>query len=245
MSCEFIPIPSLTQRLITWPLALDTVKSMLRSPESWQLLSEELKALAAKGYDRARLAIETQNAQLGHLTKSISSSIDDILMAYHHPTDPFAAVHKDPAEFARNIHQQTTNVSSTLHSKRVGEVIRITKAYTILVDCHVTLCVEGSYEAWDNRESFEKPAWMTNTPGQSLFPFKLLQLCIRDRQKVVDRFKLVGGNSALGLSDAQIEALWWVLLLRSICWWASIDVECPTSSIPSEYYYSQLPVYIS
>jgi hypothetical protein len=79
----------------------------------------------------------------------------------------------------------------------------------------------------------------------SFFRFKLLHLCIKRRHRLVEHFTRVGGNAAMDLSSGQIEALWWVLMLRSICWWASIEVMCPASNIPSEYYYSQLPVYIT
>ena len=142
-------------------------------------------------------------------------------------------------ELIHDIFRKTTMVFQTLPDEVVGPYIQAGSKYCILVECHLSLCLKCTKEIFDNRDP------NANMDARRDVPYELLQLCIRNRQEVVDRFNLVGGNAGLDLDDAQVEALWWVLMLRSICWWASIEMEPPLSRIRSKYYYSQLPVYLA
>lgn len=47
------------------------------------------------------------------------------------------------------------------------------------------------------------------------------------------------------LSRAEIKALWWTMVVRSACWWISVRVKLPETQIPSYWYNSQTPVYVT
>ena len=47
------------------------------------------------------------------------------------------------------------------------------------------------------------------------------------------------------LQPGEVSALWWTLVLRGACWWASVRVRLPETHIPSYWYNSQTPIYIT
>jgi hypothetical protein len=213
------------------------------SSHSWSLLAESLEMMAVDGDAGARHVIERTDPRFQPLMKSVPSLLEEVLNASNLPID--APLESSKVHTIRRIFQETTAVFNTLPQYATGKGIKGRNPYRVLVDCHLSLAVESSDEAYDNRDTRAISGYMRTDVRHTDFRYKLLQLCIKHRHRLVDHFKRTGGNVAMDLDNSQIEGLWWVLLLRSICWWASIEVVCPANNIPSEYYYSQLPVYIT
>jgi hypothetical protein len=47
------------------------------------------------------------------------------------------------------------------------------------------------------------------------------------------------------LGADKIKGLWWVMMLRGICWGMSLNIKLqPDALVPSHLYYSTTPVYI-
>ena len=243
MNCDFLPLPNWPYRRIVWPIALRSVRSMLMSPQSWSLLAESLETMAVDGDAGSRHVIERTDPRFQPLTKSVPSLLEDVVNACDSPID--APLDSSKVHIIRQIFRESTAVFETLSLHATGKGIKGRNPYRVLVDCHLSLAVESSDEAYENRDTSVISGYMRTDTRHTNFRYKLLQLCIQRRSKLVYYFKRAGGNAAMDLEDSQIEGLWWVLLLRSICWWASIEVVCPASNIASEYYYSQLPIYIT
>ena len=219
---------------------------MLRSSQSWCLLAEALLQLVGDGDVGARLVTERNDPRLQRLKKSLPTLLQDVVQAcYPLQANPELPFDSTKVNIIRQIFDQTSAVFQTLSLHATGKGIKGRNPYRILVDCHLSLGIECTDEAYEGRHSYEPPLSADVDFRHSFFRYKLLQLCIKRRHRLVEHFIRVGGNAAMDLNSGQIEALWWVLMLRSVCWWASIEVVCPASNIPSEYYYSQLPVYIT
>ena len=199
--------------------------------------------MALDGDAGAKHVIERTDPRFQPLTRSVPSLLRDVLNASQSATD--TPLESSKVHIIRQIFRETTAVFETLPQYATGKGIKGRNPYRVLVDCHLSLAIESSDEAYENRDTSVISGYMRSDERHTNFRYKLLQLCIKQRNRLVDHFKRAGGNAAMDLDNSQIEGLWYVLLLRSICWWASIEVVCPVSNIPSEYYYSQLPVYIT
>ncbi|KAL9105277.1 MAG: hypothetical protein Q9227_009516 [Pyrenula ochraceoflavens] len=46
-------------------------------------------------------------------------------------------------------------------------------------------------------------------------------------------------------SDDEIEEMWWMLMLRGICWALSVRIDIPNQVVPSSYYANRTPVWIT
>lgn len=210
------------------------------------MLAEALQQMVDDGDIGARLVTERNDPRFQSLKKSLPALLQDVVQArYPLRSTPELPLDSTKVQIIRQIFEQTSAVFQSLTLHLTGRGIQGRNPYRVLVDCHLSLGIECTDEAYEDRRSYEPPVSVDADPRHSVFRYKLLQLCIERRHRIVDHFNRVGGNAAMDLSTGQIEALWWVLMLRSICWWASVEVVCPTSNIPSEYYYSQLPVYIT
>ena len=247
MNCDFLPLPDTSHRRIVWPVAGDIVRSLLASPECWILLANELRRLADAGDPGALHVVERNDKRFQPLKKSVVEYLEDILEGYIFSPDRAPARSFDPslASFRREVFVQTSAVFGTLPDHYNGRFIPGRNPYRVLVDAHLSIGIAWADEAYKTKDQFLACDAIVNIVGHSLSRCNLLQLCLNHREDLVKQFIAQGGNVAMDLDRGQIEGLWWVLMLRSICWWSSVEVECPASNIPSRYYYSQLPVYLS
>ena len=46
-------------------------------------------------------------------------------------------------------------------------------------------------------------------------------------------------------SDDEIEEMWWMLMLRGVCWALSVRIDIPNEVVPSSYYGNRTPVWIT
>ena len=148
-------------------------------------------------------------------------------------------------------------------SHKMGEIFHETTAvfvaagigsnYLTLVDAHLSLGIESANEAYKTKNTAVLDDKTRSIRGVSLFRCKMAEIHVERRERIVKHLRShdewytqrLGTGLLDHLGAAEIESLWWVLILRSICWWLSIDVVVTTSSIPSHYYNSQMPVYIT
>jgi hypothetical protein len=63
-------------------------------------------------------------------------------------------------------------------------------------------------------------------------------------EKTVRKHVRRSGYTSL-LEAGVIPALWWTLVVRSACWWLSVHIKKPETQIPSYWYNSQTPVFIT
>lgn len=160
------------------------------------------------------------------------------------------------------IHNETSEVFKLVEKRvgipidndlsRSGETIR--PFLLDLVGAHVTMAVRHGADANNNTEKQDPSA----NESHEIESFAVRRM--RAIRKLADLFaedieigksRVVGKNlrhrgfTRDQLEPIEVTALWWVLVLRGVCWWITVQLKLPEVSVPSYSYYSQMAVYIT
>ena len=249
MNCDFLPLPDWSYRRIIWPVSDDTVgsQSLMRSPECRIVLMHEIQRLAYEGDPGVHHVIGRTDKRFAPLTASIIEILQVFIDKYGLSNTAIGKPQSvaESVKVLRRTFNETSDIFGSLPDYATGRRIRGRNPYRVLVDAHLSISVENAHESYETKDTFKPFKALRAVSGYSLFRCKLLQLCVERRERLVKQFISEGGNVAMDLDRGQIEGLWWVLMLRAICWWLSVDVESSTSNVPSKYYYSQMPVFLT
>ena len=174
----------------------------------------------------------------------------------------------------RKVFDNTTEYFKKLRPKSNLHDAPDTLRYLDLVVAHIELANKAGEDAayttdGQNQELDKRPDFHPNVPNQSDFDLtndqreyvsncpeyrrdfnivKIAHFYVECRGEVIKQLREKRDRRYAEelLSDAKIEEVWWILMIRGICWYLSVDCEkgAPDGLVPASLYNSQTPVWI-
>lgn len=264
--CPIVPLPNASARTIMWPLRNWAQPfTPLRQRPGVEELRERLEKHLQKAKKLNELFTDRGGTILEPLEKSPLQYMEDVAVIAELSSDPTLSSRTDsssgnglptsdrqlPDLF--DIHRRTSEVFR-LTEERTG---RRTSADNLdgprpffldLIAAHVTMAAKYGATA-DERAKEQSPLEELDTfiGGRFRFTRELAMLYTQDieGERAFAKYLRQRGYTLEHLKAFEVTALWWVLVLRGICWWATVQLRLPESLIPSHLYYSQTPVYIT
>ena len=162
-------------------------------------------------------------------------------MGCHHEDKSTAEATKSKVEPGRiqdliRIHDETTAVFETRG---------INPRYRVLIDTHLSYALQLADKAYKSRDEAKLSLQLVDIAPVSLYRCRMAEMLVEERKQMVKACREAAEDRMRDLDDVEIEALWWILMLRSICWWLSVEPKRPIHSIPSRWYNSKTPVYMT
>lgn len=182
----------------------------------------------------------------------------DVLVPGHNRKqgDIYILAPRSYLSYIKKIHKETSEAFK-LVDKRIGLMNGFDRDederrpfFLDLIGAHVTMAAKHG-------ETADKTA-LGNAPldesepfvaGRMRFVQELAKMYATDIEagpgRTVGKHLRRKGYTKEQIKPFEITALWWVLILRAVCWWTTVQLKLPESQIPSYWYYSQTPVYIA
>lgn len=114
--------------------------------------------------------------------------------------------------------------------------------YAPLVGAHLTMATEIGRPARERLNGKDARSYPPDPKSAGLVPymFEVAHHYVDNLGRVVELVR----NRGCDLPTEEIEGMWWLLMVRGICWSMSVNVSLQESVVPSYLYYSATPVYI-
>lgn len=262
MLCPIPTQPDSLARCITWPFrTLRQPFTTTRQTHGLAALIELLSVYVQSHKPHARVMEDRENSILKPLDSGPESLLRELLekltqIEKYRKTPNALSKHQDDLAriYARvqQIHRQTSDVfaSISLPADNVEEDEDHIPFLMVIVAAHVTLATKygkkADRTAIANDDALPEGSKQSSNDNRKGFVKELARLYIEDlgNDKVVRKHIRSHGYTNL-LEPGVIPSLWWTLVVRSACWWISVRVKLPETQIPSYWYYSQTPIYIT
>lgn len=268
MLCPIPTQPNSQARCITWPFrTLRKPFTPTRQKTGLTTLIDLLSEYSKSHKPHARVMEDRQDSILKpldssplELLKELSQKLSEIekLSGIDKHRKPSIGSQERQTELCKiyervkDIHGQTSNVFAkiSLPDDYVEEDDEHIPFLMVLVAAHITLATKHGRKADQTAISNDNPTLdgskQSSNDNRKGFVEELAKLYVEDLDngRVVRMHVRSHGYTNL-LGPGVIPALWWTLLVRSACWWISVHVKLPETQIPSYWYYSQTPVYIT
>lgn len=265
--CPIVPLPNAGARTIMWPLRNRAQPfTPLRQRAGVEELRDQLRKDLQAAQKLGKLFQNRQGTILEPLGKSPLEYMEDVLVTLDSSASPILASGTDlskPTKHAASsneglptffdIHRKTSEVFR-LTEQRIGQrssiddLDRSRPLFLDLVAAHVTMAAK--YGAPADKTALEQPPpdeVDTFIGGRLRYTQELAKLYVQDieGERAFAKHLRKKGYTLEHLKAFEVTALWWVLVLRGICWWATVRLKLPENLIPSVWYHSAMPVYIT
>ena len=265
--CPIVPLSNSNTRWVMWPWR------NLRQPFTpfrQRLGLEVLKQGLANYMDRvtagARHMRNRENSVLSPLKQSPLEYLEelcgaskylqdnrDVLESERPPLDLLAEAQKIYERIA-TIHAETSDVFANVPPPEDANADEVRPFIFDLVGAHVTMATKHGKAADDFARKDDTQNDAVETKRADLnsglrFVKEIARRYIDDLEGGFGGertiFKHLYHKGYRHLNRGEIKGLWWTLVVRSVCWWLTIRVKIPETQIPSYWYNSQTPVYIT
>ena len=256
--CPIAPLPGSKSRWIMWPIwNIRRPITPMRQLHGLRKLTQHLSTYMTRS-QRAVTVMAERTSYLEHLQKSPLSYLEQLCCAsktlqdprYISDTDKLLEI-RNIYERIQNIHKETSKVIASVQSPDDADVDDTRPFLMDLAAAHITMATKYGKAADDTaRKETQDDDTLPKPKGISLhlrYVEELAKFYVEDldtnQQGTVVRHLRRKGYDHLGLPE--IKALWWTMVIRSACWWISVRIQLPETQIPSHWYNSQTPVYIT
>ena len=271
MLCPIPVLPSSQARWIVWPFrTMSQPYTPMRQIHGIKRLKTLLSGYAASHEYSAQIMQSRPGTVLEPLDSSPLEYLTELLDAIE-----YLKIHRKTTkideqqticatyERIRDIHRQTGDVFKKIELPNASDDDddETPPFILVLVAAHVALAVkygeEADAKALANTDPLPAGSKATDNEDRWHFVQTLAELYAEDlRGSKADDVKhmtirkhirragytnLAGPNVKPGVAAA----LWWTLVVRSVCWWISVRIRLPDTQVPSYWYYSQMPVFIT
>ncbi|KAK3702285.1 hypothetical protein LTR37_014996 [Vermiconidia calcicola] len=260
MLCPIPTLPQSSARCIIWPVRnMRQPFTPTRQRSGLQELRDQLFEYVSSHKQLARIMEHRKDTLLEKLQRSPLEYLDELLEAGKWLAEHRSSPSIDDAQHAcklytriRQIHRQTSDVFAAIEPETTSDEEDARPFLVNLVGAHVTLATRHGKTADDIAMNDNSNSGNNTKPlekdTRDRFVEELVRLYAQDLDspdnKTIRKHPWRAGYTNL-MKPGEVPALWWTLVVRSACWWMSVKIKLPETQIPSHWYNSQTPVYIT
>ena len=235
------PIPTLPNskaRWIVWPFrSMRQPWTPFRQKEGVQELRDQLSEYLNASKPGTNIMEDRADYSIRYLTRSPLECLDVLLAAFKPLRQHRVAPNEDSAQNAceiyrqiLDIHKETSMVFAAMSSAHQSDGEEVNSFLIDVAGAQITLAVKYGRQADGVAMSEGAKENLSEIDTRPLFVRELARLYVEDlcdnkERTIREHLRRTGYTSTL--KHGEVPALWWTAVVRSVCWFMSVQIRLP------------------